>query len=267
MIEQSKLYLNKFVDDLQAGGHYTFTRQGLAKKLNKTDTAITLALNRLLKTGRIISPKRGFYVVVPLEYSLSGGLSPLWYIKDLANYLDCSYYVGLLSAAEIYGAAHQRPQEFQVMTDTQQSLVKLKQYRIKFFHKWNLKETPTLESKVATGSVRVSTPEATALDLVRYYKDVGSLNNVATVLSELTPSIHKLSLAAAAKKHIEMSVIQRLGYLLDLVGQDKLSEGLVHLLKERRVQLAKLRPDLDAEDAKIDSRWSLYVNEIIEPDL
>jgi len=79
--------------------------------------------------------------------------------------------------------------------------------------------------------------------------------------------MHKSSLVAAAKKHIELSIIQRLGYLLDLTGQNKLSEGFVHLIKERNVRLTKLRANLDIKRAKINSRWSLYVNEGVEPDL
>ncbi len=267
MIKQHKSSINQFVDELQSRGRYTFTRREITKKLDKSEGALTLALNRLQKTGRIISPKRGFYVIVSLEYKFSEGPPPLWYLQDLSRYLGCSYYLGLLSAAEIYGAAHQSPQELQVVTDVWERPIKLKRSRIKFFHKWNLEETPILEHKVSTGTIRVSTPEATAIDLVRYWKDVGSLNNVATILLELAPAMHKLRLTAAAKKHIELSVIQRLGYLLDLVGQNELSEGLVRLVKEREARLVKLRPDLDTKDAKINSRWSLYINEEVEPDL
>ena len=39
--------------------------------------------------------------------------------------------------------------------------------------------------KTVTGSIRVSTPEATALDLLRYVAAAGYLSNVATVLHEL----------------------------------------------------------------------------------
>lgn len=267
MSPQSRSTLSKFVDELPSRGRYTFTREEVAKTFKKTDDALMLALNRLKKSGRIISPRRGFYVVVSLEYKLSGGPPPTWFINDLTDYLGCSYYIGLLSAAEIHGAAHQRPQEFQVMTDIWQRPIMLKRSRIRFFRKRNLAETPTQKTRTVTGDIRVSTPEATALDLVRYWKDAGYLNNVATVLSELAASMNGARLVAAAKKHTEISVVQRLGYLLDLVGQSMLSEGLAQFLSKGDVRLTNLRPDLENKDAKIDSRWSLYINDEVEPDL
>ena len=40
-----------------------------------------------------------------------------------------------------------------------------------------------MEMKTETGAMRVSTPEATALDLLRYLEGAGHLGNVATVLA------------------------------------------------------------------------------------
>ena len=39
----------------------------------------------------------------------------LW-IDDLMRFHHVPYYVGLLSAAALHGAAHQQPQEFQVVS-------------------------------------------------------------------------------------------------------------------------------------------------------
>ena len=59
---------------------------------------------------------RGFYVIVPVQYRLKGVVPPPYYINELMAYLKRLYYVGLLSAAAVYGAVHQRPMETQVMT-------------------------------------------------------------------------------------------------------------------------------------------------------
>jgi predicted transcriptional regulator of viral defense system len=59
--------------------------------------------------------REGFYVIVPLEYASSGILPPEWFIDELMKFLRQPYYVGLLSAAAIHGAAHQQPQEFHVV--------------------------------------------------------------------------------------------------------------------------------------------------------
>lgn len=62
-------------------------------------------------------PVRGFYVIVSPEYRQMGCLPASRFIPALMQYLKEPYYTGLLSAGEFYGAAHQRPQAFQVVTE------------------------------------------------------------------------------------------------------------------------------------------------------
>lgn len=165
--------------------------------------------------GRICAPRRGFYVIVPVEYSHPGAPPPSWFIDDLMKFHGHPYYVGLLSAAALHGAAHQQPQEFQVVTDTTLRPVSVGRTRIRFFLKWRFAQTPTAKVKTETGAMRVSTPEATALDLVRYVGSAGQLGNVATVLSELSEKINSERLVEAARAEVELSVVQRLGFLLE----------------------------------------------------
>ena len=109
--------LAAFVDGLQAQGRYTFTRSEATGAQGRSEVALKAALQRLKRQGRIASPRRGFYVLVPLEYREAGGPSASWFIGDLMRFLGQPYYVGLLSAAAIHGAAHQQPMVFQVITD------------------------------------------------------------------------------------------------------------------------------------------------------
>jgi len=67
------------------------------------------------------------------------------------------------------------------------------------------------------GTLLVSSPEATALDLVGYAHHAGGLSQVATVLSELAERIDPEKLAAAART-APVAWAQRLGYLLEHLG-------------------------------------------------
>ena len=109
--------LTAFVNDLQAKGRYTFTQTEAAEVIPITGLALEAALRRLRKRGRIANPRRGFYVIVPLEYREAGCPPANWFIHNLMGFLDQPYYAGLLSAAAIHGAAHQQPMVFQVITD------------------------------------------------------------------------------------------------------------------------------------------------------
>jgi hypothetical protein len=54
------------------------------------------------------------------------------------------------------------------------------------------------------GTITVSTPEATALDLVDYQHHAGGLSQVTTVLAELAEKINdeKLAVAAAPRENV-----------------------------------------------------------------
>ncbi|MEZ4490999.1 MAG: type IV toxin-antitoxin system AbiEi family antitoxin [Cyanobacteriota/Melainabacteria group bacterium] len=256
--------ISNFVNELPAKGRYTFSREEIEQKFEKSDAAIKLSLNRLQKKGKIVSPKRGFYVVVPEQYRLTGAPPPIWFIDALMKDWKSEYYVGLLSAAELHGAAHHRPQEFQVICDTPHRSIHLARYRIHFFKKWNIQKTQTETRNTPTGQMKISTPEVTALDLVRYYESAGHYNNVATVLSELSEKMTGRSLVAAAKSGVEMTVIQRLGFILDLVEKPKLANPLRDWLETQPPRLTSLRPDLDSESAQLNKKWNLYINDQIE---
>ena len=90
------------------------------------------------------------------------------------------YYVGLLSAAGLHGASHQQPQEFQVMTDRPIRHLRAGRGRIHFFVKKGIDRTAVMNMQTPTGAMRVSTPEATAVDLVR---GIGVMTGMALQIS------------------------------------------------------------------------------------
>jgi hypothetical protein len=124
--------LAELVDDLQAAGRYTFDRTEALASLGTSAVMLTKAVMRLATKGRLVVPKRGFYVIVPVEYRSAGALPPSWFIDDLMRHLGKGYYVGVLSAAGLYGAAHQQPQEFQVVTELAARPVVAGRARIRF---------------------------------------------------------------------------------------------------------------------------------------
>lgn len=102
----SKSAMMHWVEQLQSRGRYTFTRAEAESDTGRTFIAAQTALRRLKQQGRVASPRRGFYVVVPPEYRVAGSLPASWFIDDLMRHLGQPYYVGLLSAAAIHGAGH-----------------------------------------------------------------------------------------------------------------------------------------------------------------
>lgn len=261
-------WLAAWADGLQARGRYTFRRSEAEAAGQRSALALKKALARLVRRGRVIVPRRGFVVIVPAEHVLAGGPPALWFIDDLMAHLGHPYYVALLTAAALHGAAHQQPQVFQVMTDAPLREVVVGRVRIRFTKRVGLDRVPTMAMKTPTGMMKVSTPEATALDLVRFFKAAGHLDNVATVLGELGESLDGSRLLEVAKgTGVEMEVVQRLGFLLDLVERREVAKPLAAWVAARRPSVAKLLPGRASADAPVSRRWRILINAKVEPDL
>ena len=258
--------VSHYVDLLQGSGRYSFTREEIAEAFGRSDVAREAALRRLKKKGRIISPRQGFFIIIPVEYRSAGSLPASWFIDELMAYLDQPYYVGLLTAAEIHGAAHHRPQVFQVITNVPTRSVEVARVRIEFHRNRNISAVPVERVKTEAGFMSVSTPEGTAIDLVRYPEACGNLDNVATVLVELAGRIdpEKLAEVAGRARHPDA---QRLGYLLELLGLKNTAEPLARLVASWRRRPVLLRPGRDADGLEYDPRWYVIPNDQVTPDL
>lgn len=253
-----------WIDHLQSTGRYTFTREEARAATGNTDTAVAASLRRLRKGGRIVSPRRGFHVVVPLEYRTAGAPPAEWFIDDLMRHLRRPYYVGLLSAAALYGAAHNAPQVFQVVTDVPTRPLTVGRVRVVFIQ-GRAGLSPTQTMNTTTGTIEVSTPEATALDLVRHAAVCGGLQGVATVLRELAERIDGQRLVKASHG-VERTVTQRLGWLLEHVGAGEIAAPLARSLAATPLFPTALRADLPTAGTAPDPRWGVIANTTIEDD-
>ncbi len=251
--------LAAWIDDLQAAGRYTFAREDLVDFPGKSRVAVDAALRRLKQKARIQSPRRGFFVIVPVEYRSLGCLPATWFIADLMRFLDQPYYVGILSAAALHGAAHQQPMSFQVVTDRPTRPARAGRVRIEFHMSGVLADTPAVDLQTDTGSMRVATPEATAFDLVRYQAAAGYLDNVVTVLGELVERLRPDALAACAKKQAVPDA-QRVGYLLERLGHQALADSVWQGITEQRLRAVSLMPKRARSRAKPHPRWLVVRN-------
>jgi len=255
-----------YIENLAAGGRYHFESADVEAALGISPAARKVALQRLSQQGLIASPARGFHVVVPPEYRALGCLPAEQFIPALMKREGRSYYAGLLTAAQYHGAAHQRPQAFQVIVDKHRRDIACGKVRIAFFLSSRLQGVPTQTFNTPRGMLRVSTPEATAIDLIGYQEQAGGLDQVATVLLELAESLHADKLPAAADT-APVAWAQRLGYLLEQVGAPEKAIALKAYVRACARESTLLMPGAPHEDSRRDAGWKLYVNAHVEPAL
>lgn len=263
---KSYSYLIDYIHDLRKQGKYLFLKEEAAKALNLSNNAILLTISRLLKKKKIAYLKKGLYQIIPEEYEHMGSLPPEWFMDGLMAHLQTPYYIGLLTAASFHGAAHQAPQVFQVMCQHVTPPMLIGRLHIRFYYSKSLSTIPTQDLKTPTGYVKVSTPEGTAFDLVRYLHQAGHLNHVATVLAELADTMESHKLAQVCEQ-LPTRYAQRLGYILDYLGHEPLTKSLHNLVSRKPLRYILLRPDSPAQGTEKDAKWHILINEAIEADL
>lgn len=68
-------------------------------------------------------------------------------------------------------------------------------------------------------------------------------------------------------KYYSNPVIQRVGYLLDSIGQENLSNNLAEFIQSRKPVYSFLNPAEGRDRINRNVRWKLFINEELEFDL
>jgi len=263
--------ISEFVRMMDVRGKSFFTKDDVTIAFpSMNQHAITNSLSRLIEHKIIISPWRCFYVIVATEYKLKGVVPPIFYIDQLMSFLGRNYYVSLLSAASIHGAAHQRPQSFSVMVDGDAIRGGLKNgTELIFNRKKELCLVEIQKVKTQTGYMNVSSPLLTALDIICNENQIGGMSRAAEVITELSEKIDFSGDRIHILNHFPTAVVQRLGYILEIIGEEDKADELFSMCDNHGVKfrLAALKPSKPIkEDDEKNNRWKLIINQEIETD-
>lgn len=256
------------MDTLLAHGGLAVSTDEAAQLLQLPPEHVRVRMQPLVRNGRVFTPAKGLWVAIPPEYRTWRVLPGAHFIDPMMAHLGRDYYVGWLSAAEMYGAAHQRPQVVQVAVNRHLANRDIERVRLRFIERRHLGELPRVRRNVPTGQVWVSTPEVTAFDLAADPRHGGGVSNVATVLIELCD---EGQLAAQrlvdATEHFSLAAVRRLGFLLDTIGQSDLANALHDRAEQRRHFPPDVLAPHNSGAGPVDARWRLRVNADVEPDL
>ena len=270
-IVEKEIKILNWIDKSLANGQFCFTSKLIDRHLPiKSKVALKRKLDRLVAKGKIVSIHKGFYIIISPAYQNMGILPPEMFMDDMMGYLKRPYYISLLSAASLHGAAHQQPQVHFVCTtlpsmrDTNKNGM-----QIKYVSKRNFPESHLIQKKTESGYVNLSDPILTCLDLINYYKTIGGFNRAATVINELSEEITDNEVTYSILQLAKNANIQRLGYLWEYeCGQVGLANALFKIVKEplRSFKTYKLNPSRDLQKQIIKNRWKINVNIEIEID-
>lgn len=264
----------EYLNNLRSSGKRYFTFAQVIADLNTSVNSAKSGLYRLKNEGKLITPAKGLYVIVPPEHQPQGSIPAEELAPILMKYLKAEYYVSLLSGAAYYGASHQKPARFQIITNKRiKHPLTFGQIKLEIIHKKSLAELPVRDIVVNTGYLKVASPELVALDLLTYPNRVGGLSHIATILSELIEAIDIDKLITLAAMVGEKAWLQRLGFILekiDSMDEEKQAQLIARLqtyLDGKMSVFIPLASELPKTGYPRMKKWKIIENTDIEGDL
>ena len=182
----------------------------------------------------------------------------LWWLDDFFRFLAEPYYLALQSAASAYGSNPQAVQTTQVMTKTPRRDIDVGRIRLQFFSKRTLERTPTQAMTNAYAPLKLSTPEATAYDLIRYADRLGGIGRAAETIAPLVTLMRPSELKQVLKIEGETPTAQRLGFVLERLRAPELAKTVQQWLPAD-LTLVPLVPGIGGTAPEI-KRWRVLNN-------
>ena len=127
--------LDTFLHETRSQGMHSFGLEELKQALQVSDKAVNQALYRAKARKKVAQVRKGFYAILSPEYAKQGMVPPMLLIDDLMKMLNRRYYVGLISAAALHGAAHQPMEYFVITQKPALRNIKNKKLKINFYVK------------------------------------------------------------------------------------------------------------------------------------
>lgn len=268
--------IEHYLEEHLAHGRAYFTREEAQAALGLAPHALSVALMRQAKKGRVANPRRNFYLILRPEDRNLGAPDPVRWIDPLMKYLKLDYRVALLRAAAFHGSSHQAVMVFQVVVPKQMRGFEIGRQRLEFIY-----QTPAAFRQVnrpdwlgliksEAGFAKVAGLELTLLDCARYFHKAAGINGLAQIAKDLGGQARPNVLALIAA-HYENSSVRRLGYLLERAGHVQQAEALRPFARKAKTTVLldpSVRPLVEglSDFHEKAPDWLLIINEPVEVD-
>lgn len=227
----------RLLDQFQARGCLVASLPELVTQSGLSSLAVKRQLEHLTQRLTRLPGRPSSFLIVPPEHSRRGAPPVDFWFADYCRVHEKPYYVGLLSAAMLHGSAQQAVQRTQVMTTLPTRALIIGDVHIEFHVKQRLAFTPLTQVRGLASPLAVSSPEATALDLIAFQHCIGGIARATEVITGLLPVMTNEGWHRALK-YAPLTARQRTGYVLETLGAQRFANIIQITLP------SKLRPIL-----------------------
>lgn len=218
----------------------------------------------LKKKKWILPLKRGLYVIVPLDIGVRGADSFVMHNFVIGSKLVEPYYISYWSALNYYGFSDQIPSATFVATTMAMKNVEILDSNYIFIQLSKKKFFGAVEIELDNEKINISDKNKTIADCLDHPEYCGGIDEIARSLYFSINEIDLEEVKQIALKMGNLTILKRLGYILDASGILKDYEDIFD-----SVELSKgyslLDPLLPVSGSH-NQRWGLLINTKIKPE-
>lgn len=214
----------RFLDHLQARGDLVVSVDEAAKQNALTRIAAQRQLERTAPRATRLPGRPSAFLIVPPEHRLRGAPPVAAWLDDYLRTQDQRYYVGLLSAAALHGSSNQAVQVTQVLLRQPRRPIAIGKIHLEFYVKSRLELTPLTAIPGLPAPLAVSSPEATALDLIAFSHRLGGIERALDVIKGLKETMTVTGMRSAIGAGVPVTILQRIGYVFEMLRFDSLAD-------------------------------------------
>lgn len=249
----------KLVLALREEGQEIVTASEIIQRLGSETTARSV-IQSLLRKGWITRLIPGRYLLLPPEH----GPEPLGEnnVLALASAVIEPSYVGWWSAASFHGFTTQRPMTVTIATTRQVAPRVLEGSEVRFVMVTPRKFFGFQRYTLYDRNVTLSDPAKTVADCIDRPELCGGPSELARILFGASSEVEAAEVISAALAMKSSALLQRLGYLMDLVGWPITAEQRDQLRRHIRptARTTLGRKDRSDGDVGYVSDWGLFVH-------
>jgi predicted transcriptional regulator of viral defense system len=256
--EYKQRIVASLLDQLQARGCLVASLPDLANTSGLSPLAVKRQIEHLAhRVGRLPGRPSSYLIVAP-EHRKRGAPPVDFWLADYCRVHDKPYYVGLLSAAALHGSAKQAVQLTQVMTSSATRAFSVGNVHVEFHVKQHLLGTPLTPIRGLASPLAVSSPEATALDLIAFQHCVGGIARATEVITGLLPVMTNEGWHRALK-NASPTVRQRTGYVLKTLGARRFATA-VQITLPSKLRPVVLQNAMPTRGTELEQPWQVIDN-------
>ncbi len=248
------------ISSLSRKGKKIFTTED-AKAISGEQT-VKMLMN-LVKKKWVLKLKRGLYIIVPLDIGVKGADSFIMHNFVIASKLVEPYYIGYWSALNYYGFSDQIPQATFIATTKAKKGLEILNTSYLFVQMNKSKFFGSCDIEIDGEKVKISDKNKTIADCLDHPEHGGGIDEIARSIYFSIKEIDIKKIIRYAQKMGNITIIKRLGYILDTCG---LIEK--HRMMFDKIKLSRGYSLLDPaspKKGKYNEKWMLLINRNINP--